>query len=182
MSATRLLILGVMLRKPAIHGYDVRRELEMWGAEGWANIAYGSIYSALNKMAAEGLVEVVGTEENSKHVARTEYAITERGKHEFERLLRDFWWNMKPIVDPFQVALTFMQDLPRDELIAALQHRARMLQSVLASVQFVGKNKMSNPQTPRHIAENLRLAVSHVEAELHWIEEVLVKVEQGELP
>ncbi len=43
MSATRLLILGVMLKKPPIHGYDVRRELEMWGAEQWANIAYGSI-------------------------------------------------------------------------------------------------------------------------------------------
>ncbi len=133
-------------------------------------------------MTAEGLVEVVGTEENSKHVARTEYAITERGKHEFERLLRDFWWNMKPIVDPFQVALTFMNDLPRDELIAALRHRARMLQSIVESVEYVSKNKMSNPQTPRHIAENLRLAASHSEAELHWIEEAIEKIERGELP
>lgn len=182
MSATRLLILGVMLKKPPIHGYDVRRELEMWGAEQWANIAYGSIYSALNKMAAEGLIEVVGTEENSKHVARTEYAITERGKMEFERLLRDFWWNMKPIVDPFQVALTFMDSLPRDELIAALRHRARMLQSIVESVEFVSKNKMSNPYTPRHIAENLRLAAAHVAAELRWIEEVIGKIERGELP
>ncbi|HLJ33624.1 MAG TPA: PadR family transcriptional regulator [Ktedonobacteraceae bacterium] len=182
MSATRLLILGVMLKRPPIHGYDVRRELEMWGAEQWANIAYGSIYSALNKMAAEGLVEVVGTEENSKHVARTEYAITERGKMEFERLLRDFWWNMKPIVDPFQVALAFMNDLPHDELIAVLRHRARMLQSIVESVEYVSRNKMSNPHTPRHIAENLRLAVSHSETELRWIEEILGKVERGELP
>lgn len=182
MSATRLLILGVLLKRPPIHGYDVRRELEMWGAEQWANIAYGSIYSALNKMAEEGLVEAVSTGENSKHVARTEYAITEKGKHVYEGLLREYWWNMKPIVDPFQVALTFMDSMPRDELLAALRHRARMLQSITESVEFVSKNKMSNPQTPRHIAENLRLGIAHAEAELQWIEEVIGKVERGELP
>jgi DNA-binding PadR family transcriptional regulator len=61
MSATRLLILGVLLIKQPIHGYHMRRELETWSADKWANIAYGSIYSALNKMAEEGLVEVVST-------------------------------------------------------------------------------------------------------------------------
>jgi hypothetical protein len=50
MSATRLLILGVLRSKQPIHGYNVRRELESWQAERWAHIAYGSIYFALNKM------------------------------------------------------------------------------------------------------------------------------------
>jgi len=182
MSATRLLILGVLLRRPPIHGYDVRRELEMWGAEQWANIAYGSIYSALNKMAEEGLVEAVSTGENSKHVARTEYAITEKGRQEYELLLRSFWWEFKPAIDPFQVALTFMDSLPRDELLAALRHRAGMLRTIIESSEFVNRNKLSNPQTPRHIAENIRLGFAHAETELHWIEEVIGKVERGELP
>jgi DNA-binding PadR family transcriptional regulator len=50
MSSIRLLILGVLKRKEPIHGYEVRHELEVWGADKWANVAYGSIYSALNKM------------------------------------------------------------------------------------------------------------------------------------
>ena len=33
MSATRLLILGVLRFKQPTHGYDVRRELESWQAE-----------------------------------------------------------------------------------------------------------------------------------------------------
>ncbi|MDQ6604403.1 MAG: PadR family transcriptional regulator, partial [Chloroflexota bacterium] len=56
MSAARLLILGVLQLKSPAHGYEIRRELELWRAEQWAHIAYGSIYFALNKMAEEGLV------------------------------------------------------------------------------------------------------------------------------
>ena len=29
-----------------MHGYDIRRELETWNAEQWAQVAYGSIYYA----------------------------------------------------------------------------------------------------------------------------------------
>src|SRR5581483_1598119 len=76
MSATRLLILGVLRLKQPVHGYDVRRELEAWRAERWANIAYGSIYFALNKMAEEGLVEAVGTDQVGRRPARTQYKIT----------------------------------------------------------------------------------------------------------
>src|SRR5215210_895261 len=124
MSATRLLILGVVRSRQPIHGYDVRRELESWQAERWANIAYGSIYFALNKMAEEGLVEVVGTGQGGKGPARTTYAITAQGEAEFQQLLREYWWEAKTVIDPFQVALAFIHELPRDEVLAALRHRA----------------------------------------------------------
>ena len=44
MSPIKLLILGVLMIKKEIHGYEIRRELESWNAEKWANIAYGSIF------------------------------------------------------------------------------------------------------------------------------------------
>src|SRR5579885_3635134 len=121
MSATRLLILGVIRFKQPTHGYEVRRELETWRAEQWAHIAYGSIYFALNKMAEEGLVEAVGTDQIGKRPARTLYTITEDGKEEFQRLLSDYWWDRKPLIDPFQVALAFMNHLPREEILLALR-------------------------------------------------------------
>src|SRR5438034_5719314 len=116
MSATRLLILGVLHFKQPTHGYDVHRELESWQAERWANIAYGSIYFALNKMAEEGMVEVVDAGQAGKGPARTTYAVTPAGEVEFQRLLREYWWEPKTVIDPFQVALAFIHELPRDEL------------------------------------------------------------------
>jgi len=181
-SATRLLILGILQKKQPLHGYAIRRELELWNTEKWANIAYGSIYSALNKMAEEELIEAVNPDQTEKRSPRTEYIITESGKQEFERLLRDYWWAWKPVIDPFQVALTFMDCLPREELLAALRYRAEGLRSFLAAYSVSEIWKVSYPNTPRHIAENLRLVTAHSEAELRWLEEVIGKVERGELP
>src|SRR5262245_64169533 len=103
MSTTRLLILGVLRSKQPTHGYDVRRELESWRAERWANIAYGSIYFALNKMAEEGLIEVVDNDQAGKGPARTTYEVGKAGEEEFKRLLRETWWEKKTSIEHFKV-------------------------------------------------------------------------------
>jgi DNA-binding PadR family transcriptional regulator len=181
MSATRLLILGVLRSKQPTHGYDVRRELESWRAERWANIAYGSIYFALNKMAEEGLIEVVDTDQAGKGPARTTYALTPKGEAEFQRLLRESWWEIKTVIDPFQVALALMHELPREEVLAALRHRAAAAQSKAEEMEFSIRSKTGSG-TPRHVMENMRLAAYHVEAFVRWAEETIAKIERGDLP
>src|SRR5437764_14902060 len=110
MAVTRVLVLGVLLKQP-MHGYEVRRELESWNAEQWANIAYGSIYFSLAKMAEGHLVEVVSTDHRRNRPARTVYAITNRGREDFARLLRDLWSLYRPPLDLFRVALTLVNFL-----------------------------------------------------------------------
>lgn len=191
MSSIRLLLLGVLLRKQPIHGYDVRRELEQWNADRWANIAYGSIYSALGKMADEGLVEAANADLSERQSARTEYTITERGKAEFEHLLHEYWWELKPTIDPFQIALTFMDRLSPSELLDALHNRADQLHTSLLTLQHTQPDELTpspalsnqhHPHHPRHLAEGMRLMIAHIETELRWIREVICKVERGELP
>src|SRR2546430_2208460 len=157
MSSIRLLILGVLMRKQPIHGYDVRRELEGYGADRWANVAYGSIYSALNKMADEELVAATNNDLDERTSARTEYVITERSRAEFDRLLHEYWWYLKPTIDPFQMALTFMDKLPPSELHSPLCHRPDQLRSSIFTFQSLHATQVDNPHIPRHIAENTRL-------------------------
>ena len=183
MSAIRVLILGVLNKEP-LHGYDVRRQLEEWHAEQWAHVAYGSIYSALAKMANEGLVEVVGSVRGGRGgrgAGRITYAITERGRQDFLRLLRDYWWGEQPTIDPFQVALTFMDRLPRDEVLAALRQRAARSRAFLAQFETLWP-AMRPPDLPRFMDENRRLDAMHVEAETRWIEGAIDKIERGDLP
>ena len=181
MSASRLLILGVLRFKQPAHGYEIRRELESWGADRWANIAYGSIYHALSKMSQEGLLEPIDTERVNNRPARTSYAVTESGEAEFQRLLREFWWEYKPVIDPLQVALTFMNALPRDELLSALRYRANLYRSAVEGFEY-GIRSKAMAGAPRHIAENLRLVAVQCEAAADWAEEAIEKVECGELP
>jgi DNA-binding PadR family transcriptional regulator len=169
MSSIRLLILGVLSKKQPIHGYDIRRELESLHADRWANIGYGSIYSALGKMTEEGLV--VQTNKGEKQTAKTEYVITPQGKAEFDCLLHEYWWKMKPTVDPFQIALAFMDNLPPHELQEALRHRAISLQDSLDALNST--HNISDGNSPISI----RLMRAHIETELRWIEETLRTVE-----
>ncbi len=182
MSSSRLLILGVMRIFQPVHGYEIKRELESWRAGSWADIAYGSIYHALKKMSEQGMIEAASETEIPNRPAKTSYRVTEIGEAEFQRLLREHWWDFKPAIDPFQVALAFMNHMPRDELLAALHRRAGLLRLDLEANEWAARLKIMPPEAPRHVAENMNLAASHSEAELQWTESVIEKVERGDLP
>lgn len=180
MSSTRLLVLGVLRSKEPAHGYEIRQELETWGAQSWANVAPGSVYHALTQMAREGLVEPVETAEPSKGPARNAYAVTKTGEREFQRLLREYLWKEKPTIDPLQPALAFLDAVPKEELLAALRRRASSARATAEALRFV--NEAPGHDLPAHFAESHRLGAYHAEAEARWAEEAAEKVERGELP
>ena len=180
MSSTRLLVLGVLRAKEPAHGYEIRQELETWGAQSWANVAPGSVYHALTQMAREGLVEPVETAQPSKGPARNAYAVTKTGEREFQRLLREYLWKEKPTIDPLQPALAFLDAVPKEELLAALRRRASSARATAEALRFV--NEAPGHDLPAHFAESHRLGAYHAEAEARWAEEAAEKVERGELP
>jgi DNA-binding PadR family transcriptional regulator len=181
MSSTRLLILGVVRLFQPVHGYEIRRELMSWDAEQWANIAYGSIYHALNTLSRDGLLEIVGTDQVGRRPARTSYQLTAAGEEEYFRLLRDAWWRPERVKDPFIPAWSFLRDLPKDELLGALRFRAQWARSQADSARFLADSPAMQDK-PRGVPEQLRLDAVRAEAELGWIETMIGKVERGELP
>lgn len=174
------MVLGVLRAKEPAHGYEIRQELETWGAQSWANVAPGSVYHALTQMAREGLVEPVETAEPSKGPARNAYAVTKTGEREFQRLLREYLWKEKPTIDPLQPALAFLDAVPKEELLAALRRRASSARATAEALRFV--NEAPGHDLPAHFAESHRLGAYHAEAEARWAEEAAEKVERGELP
>ena len=98
------------------------------------------------------------------------------------RLLRERWWELEPIADPFQAALAFMESLSREELLAALHHRAAACRSAVEKILEYGVPSKRDAGASRHIEENLRLYASYVDAQARWAEETAAKVERGELP
>lgn len=183
MSATRVLILGVLLDGP-LHGYEVRKRLELWGAKHWANIAFGSIYHALGKMAQEGLLEVVADAEGAQSRrggGRTVYAITPEGRAEFDRRLREYWTEIMPIIDPFQVALTFMDRLSKADLLALMRERRQRLHEGFAEFRRTLDAKRA-ANAPRHVDKCLRLVAAQYRAQLDWLEQAIEKLERDELP
>lgn len=179
MSAVRVLILGIMMRGKPLHGYEIKQELESWNASEWASIAYGSIYSALKRMTEEKLIKQLDEKQDSTRIL---YQIEPAGKEYFMELLRKQWWEIKHAIDPFQVALCFMDFMPKEELLAALTYRADHLKFSITTMNKILPIKIANWKAPRHIVENFKLQVAHAATELCWIEEAVEKIKKDELP
>jgi DNA-binding PadR family transcriptional regulator len=178
MSSTRLLVLGVVRLFQPVHGYDVRRELLSWRADQWANVSPGSIYSALKTLTKDGLCEVVGTDQVGGRPERTTYRLTANGEEEFHTLLRETWWEVRQPVDPLLPGLCFMHWLDRDELLAALKHRAAQIQGILQAVDFAVAG-LPSATTPAHVKELFRLSAARVQAEIAWGEAFAAALEKG---
>ncbi len=182
MSVMKLLILGLMYKKEPMHGYEIRQTLESWNAELWTNIAYGSIYFALKQLAKEHLLEPVTHKNPESAVARIVYAITPAGQKEFLNLLRKQWWEIKPAIDPFQVALTFMNYMPQDELLLALEYRINQLKSFIKSIELLAPLRLKESEGPAHIIENFNLLAAQMKSASQWMEEFEKKIQNNELP
>lgn len=181
MSTMRMLLLGILNDQQPRHGYEIKQILTAWNADKWTTIGYGSIYFALKKMAEEGLL-VAEDDDVSNKQDKTVYKITSAGQEAFTVMLRKQWLELKPLVDPFQVALTFMQYLPKEELLTALEHRADSWKHIIKTSKRILPMALKNKALPRHIEENHKLVLAHYQAELDWIESTIKKVKNNELP
>ncbi|WP_238547192.1 PadR family transcriptional regulator [Actinoplanes friuliensis] len=179
MSATRMMILGLVQWMQPVHGYDVRRELLSWSADKWANIQPGSIYHALRKLSDEELLREVATEQVGARPARTTYEITDKGSAEFQSLLRGNWWSIATPPDPFLAAFSFLPALPRHEAVAALRNRATQLEAGNKQLQAAISSDWSRNKPP-FVSWMWELTMERSEAEIRWCERIAKRIESGE--
>jgi DNA-binding PadR family transcriptional regulator len=172
-----MMILGLVSRMQPVHGYDVRRELLSWSADEWANVAPGSIYHALKKLAEEDMLAEVATEQVGTRPARTTYRITPKGEAEFQELLRRYWWELDQPIDPFLSAMGFLPALPRDEAVAALHNRARLLRTAVEGLRASVDSDWMRKSKPAHVTWMLERSIALMEAEIPWCERVADLVE-----
>jgi DNA-binding PadR family transcriptional regulator len=178
-SATRMMILGVVQWLQPVHGYDVRRELLSWNADKWANVQPGSIYHALRKLSEEGLLREVSTEQVGGRPARTSYEITPKGSAEFQSQLRKHWWSISAVPDPFVAAFAFLPSLPRDEAAAALRNRALQLQAGVKQLEAaLSADWLDNK--PIYVAWMWELSMERAGAEIAWCGRIAARIESGD--
>jgi DNA-binding PadR family transcriptional regulator len=180
-SATRLLVLGVVRMYGSAHGYQVRRELLTWSADEWANVAPGSIYHALKKMAAEKLLEEVSSEEGAQGPDRTAYRLTPDGETEFRLLLGKYLAESEGTTQSgyqLAAAVTFLPALPRERALSLLKHRLTQVSGERATAQDLLANGTGWGQ-PEHVEELYRLRLAGIDGQEQWLRGVIDRLESG---
>ncbi|OAH11393.1 PadR family transcriptional regulator [Streptomyces jeddahensis] len=179
MSAIRLLVLGAVRQHGRAHGYQVRNDLEYWGAHEWSNAKPGSIYHALKQMAKQGLLHA---HEIAPSTAggppRTEYEVTDKGTREYFKLLRESLtaYDQKP--DVLSAALGFMVDLEREEALELLEERVRAIGEWRAAVTEY-YTPADGPEQLGHIGEIMNFWVYSADRGAEWTQGLIDRIKGG---
>ncbi|MFD9889645.1 PadR family transcriptional regulator [Amycolatopsis sp. NPDC059027] len=179
MSATRLLVLGVVRMYGKAHGYQVRRELLSWRADKWGNVQPGSIYHALKKMTAEGLLEQVAEDAGGSGPERVAYRLTEDGETEFMVRLTEALASDEATGYSMSAAVTLMPTLPRDRALALLRQQLANMEAHLTATHYAREHAVELGKPP-HVGELYRLWSAHAEANVTWMRGLIARLEAGE--
>ncbi|MCG7525799.1 PadR family transcriptional regulator [Streptomyces sp. OfavH-34-F] len=179
MSAIRLLVLGAVRQHGRAHGYQVRNDLEYWGAHEWSNAKPGSVYHALKQLAKQGMLlahEVAPSTAGGP--PRIEYEITERGTEEYLALLRASLTSYDQRMDVLSAGIGFIVDLERAEAVALLRERLANLATWRAAVteHYLPED---GPEALGHIGEVMNYWVHSADAAAEWTRGLIARIEGG---
>jgi len=166
MNPTRLFVLGALARRGPMYGHQIRRDARMDRADLWSDVRPGSLYGALHRLADEGLIEPVRTEQSGHLPARTVYAITAEGRRELLVLRAEALSEVALRPDPVDLALVMSGDLDPAELRGYIEDRIRVLTAQAAFHTHQGERAWPDQTAADDlVVEHTRL---RIEAELAW--------------
>ncbi|MDJ1131947.1 PadR family transcriptional regulator [Streptomyces iconiensis] len=180
MSPIRLLVLGAVRLHGRAHGYQVRNDLEYWGANEWSHAKPGSIYHALKQLAKQELLLAHDVAPSTAGgPPRTEYELTPAGEKEFMQLLRHSLTAIDEKPDVLTAGVGFLVELPRAEALALLRQRVAALEEWRAEVTKHWTPEGSTPEEWGHIGEIMKLWVHTADSGAAWARDLIARLESG---
>ncbi|MDR3577780.1 MAG: PadR family transcriptional regulator [Anaerolineaceae bacterium] len=173
--SVRMVILGLLTERQ-LYGYEIKQIIEEHMGD-WTSIAFGSIYFALDKLAEEGFVDKVATEQAGSRPSRSVYKVTNAGKDEFLRLLRESWQSIEHEYFEIDVCLFFLERLSRSEVKGYLRTRLNKLERILGELETHETKQFKNPDVPAQARAIFEHSKMHIQSEVNWTRELLNNME-----
>jgi DNA-binding PadR family transcriptional regulator len=171
---TRLFILGALAKHGPMYGHQLRRDARLDRTEMWSEVRPGSLYGALHRLADEGLIEPLRTEQDGQLPARTVYGITAEGRRELRVLRAEALHEVRLLPDPVDLALAMSEDMTEEALRGYIEDRCR----VLAAQSAFFDHQRERAWPDQTVADDL--VVEHarlrIQAELGWHQLVLDQI------
>jgi DNA-binding PadR family transcriptional regulator len=168
---TKTAILG-MLAGGAMHGYEIKKRLgSQLGPS--ADINFGSIYYGLKTYVSNGWVDHIRDEPGKGSPERSIYRITPKGRKQLKKLLEKNLSHTDLPLNPVELGLTFMGNLPASRTKEILSERyEKMKASYDESLEQDPPEKES--PSARFVRE---YRLYHLGAEVHWMKNLLPKLD-----
>jgi DNA-binding PadR family transcriptional regulator len=165
-----LAILGLLLESP-MHGYELRKRLTgLLGA--FRAFSYGSLYPALRRMQADGLIaeeaDPVGVVKVRR--ARRVYVLTDAGKSRFTELVADTG-PQNYTDDGFGVHLAFFNRTPAEARMRILEGRRRQVEERREGLREAIARATNS--LDRYTRQLHQLGLESSEREVKWLNDLI---------
>lgn len=164
----KLLLLG-LLRQQEMHGYRLNDFIENNLAL-CTDIKKPTAYYLLSQMEKDGWLQVE-IEQEGQRPPRRVYHLTEEGEKAFQSLLRQALATYQPVNFLGDIALGFLQELPREEAISLLEAQKSMLEQRLQEVENV-------PTHPSYLSLLFEHQIRFLRFEREWLEQLISRLKE----
>jgi DNA-binding PadR family transcriptional regulator len=172
---TRYVLLGI-LNTGAYSGYDIKKGIERSIGHFWHE-SYGQIYPILRALVDDGFA-TARTEELPGRPTRILYAITELGRAELRRWLRERIDTLPVERNEFLLKLFFGAEIPLSVTVDHVRQHRRQAEGVLETfgeIQAMLMTAAPTSGTPFWLA-TLRYGQAQAEAVLKWCDETITRL------
>jgi DNA-binding PadR family transcriptional regulator len=176
------LALAVMalLYERAMHPYEMVSVMRERGKHESVRLRYSSLYSVVEALEREGLIEPRETVREGRRPERTVYGLTEEGRVEFLVWLRELLREPAKEYTQFGAGLSFIAALPPVEAATLLEERVGLLEGEVGRMRS-GIDAVMEKGVPRLFLVETEHELVLREAELEWVRGLVREIGAGTL-
>lgn len=164
-----------------MHPYEITQIMRSRGLDHAVKLRAGSLYTTVKRLRIENLVAEVETEREGNRPERTIYKLTDEGEATLLCWLRESI--SQPIAEhpTFAAATAFLPHLLPDEAAQLLRERVINLRAHLAQDADLAISLQMH-EYARLFQVHATYTEHMTNAEIEWLEQLIVQIEVGELP
>lgn len=170
-----------LLAEREMHPYEMYQLLLERREDRMVKVRPGSLYHTVERLEKQQLIKATGTARDGNRPERTSYALSPSGQDALTQ--RVFEMLREPVNEypQFPVAISEAHNLPRETVVGALRNYSSKLEADLTEVDQAIKTV-----TELDVLEAYWLGGDYLRtlrrAELDWVNQLIVRLENEELP
>ena len=174
-----LAVLACLHERP-MHPYEMASTMRERGKEQSIKLNYGSLYTVVDSLAKNGLIEAMEATREGRRPERTVYRLTEAGRARLDAWMSELLATPVKEYPQFEAALSLLPVLHPDTVLDLLRTRIRLLQREMAQARTM-IDIAHNARLPRLLLIEGEYHVAMREAELSWVQQLADELEAGTL-
>ena len=168
-----LAVLVLLFERP-MHPYEIAATLRIRNKGGSIKLRYGSLYTVIDGLQEEGLIEVKETVREGRRPERTIYTLTPAGLKRMREWMHELLGTPVKEYPQFEAALSLLPAVPPDEAVALLEARVGRLSVMCEELRAAIEVAVKHVQALFLVENEYRLSL--LEAERQFIEGLIQRI------